>query len=77
MHLLILPPYKKGGNIMGNYKIEPQPLTQDQYIEIKKQINKTHLFLITHSCHDPRIVELMKLSALAEVQRKYQTEEPW
>jgi len=62
---------------MGTYQIEPKPLTEDQYKEIKDKINKTHLFLITRSGHDPRIIELMKLSALAEVQRKYQTGEPW
>ncbi len=56
---------------------DPQPLNEEQFIKIKKQINKTHLFLITHCGHDPRIIELMKLSALAEVQRKYQTGEPW
>jgi len=62
---------------MSTYTIDPKPLTEDQLAKIKKQINKTHLFLITHSGHDPRIIELMKLSALAEVQRKYQSGEPW
>jgi len=62
---------------MKTYLNDPQPLTEDKYKQIKDKINKTHLFLITHSGHDPRIIELMKLSALAEVQRKYQTGEPW
>jgi len=62
---------------MKAYRNDPQPLNETQLKEIKNKINKTHLFLITHSGHDPRIVELMKLSALAEVQRKYQTGEPW
>lgn len=62
---------------MSKHLTNPQPLTEDQFQEIKSKINKTHLFLITHSGHDPRIIELMKLSALAEVQRKYQTGEPW
>jgi hypothetical protein len=56
---------------------EPAPLNADQLMELKRQINKTYLFLITHSGHNPRIIELMKLSALAEVQRKYQSGEPW
>ena len=62
---------------MDNNWRRPQPLNEDQLKEIQKQINKTHLFLITRSGHDPWIIELMKLSALAEVQRKYQTGEPW
>ncbi len=62
---------------MKNYRKDPELLDEDQFEEIKRQINQTHLFLITHSGHDPRIIELMKLSALAEVQRKFQSGEPW
>jgi len=62
---------------MSTVEIGTKPLSEDQLLEIKKQINKTHLFLLTHSGHDPRIIELMKLSALVEVQRKYQAGEPW
>lgn len=62
---------------MSKYMLDPQPLTENQLQEIKKQINKTHLYLITQSGHDPRIAELMKRTALAEVQRKYLTGEPW
>lgn len=67
----------KGGDIMNTELADPTPLNADQLMDIKKQINKTYLYLITHSGHNPRIIELMKLSALAEVQRKYQTGEPW
>lgn len=62
---------------MNTELTEPTPLNADQLMEIKQQINKTYLYLITHSGHNPRIIELMKLSALAEVQRKYQSREPW
>ncbi len=62
---------------MNTELADPTPLNADQLMDIKKQINKTYLYLITHSGHNPRIIELMKLSALAEVQRKYQTGEPW
>ena len=44
---------------------------------IKKQIVKIYLFLISHTEHDPKVVEVMKLSALADVQRRYQAGEPW
>ena len=49
----------------------------DQLVYIKKQIIKTYLFLISHTEHDPQVVEIMKLSALADVQRRYEAGEPW
>ncbi len=67
----------KGGNIMNTDQINPQPMKEDQLEEIKKQINRTYLFLISHTGHDPKVIELMKLSALADAQRKYEAREPW
>jgi hypothetical protein len=49
----------------------------DQLEYIKKQINLTYLFLISYTDHDPKVVEVMKLSALANVQRRYEAGEPW
>ena len=43
----------------------PEPMSEDQLEYIKKQINLTYLFLISHTQHDPKVVEVMKLSALA------------
>ena len=54
-----------------------EPMQEDQLESIKKQIIKTYLFLISHTEHDPKVVEIMKLSALADVQRRYETGEPW
>jgi hypothetical protein len=62
---------------MGNYQIKPEPMLEAQLMSIKKQIIKTYLFLISHTEHDPKVVEVMKLSALADVQRRYEAGEPW
>ena len=49
----------------------------DQLVYVREQIIKTYLFLISHTAHDPKVVEVMKLSALADVQRRYEAGEPW
>ena len=54
-----------------------EPMTKDQLEYIKKEIKKTYLYLISHTAHDPQVIELMKLSALADVQRRYEAGEPW
>ena len=62
---------------MKTDKMEPQPMNEDQLNYVKEQIKQTYLFLISHSAHDPKIIELMKLAALADVQRRYEAGEPW
>ncbi len=57
--------------------MEPQPMNEDQLNYVKEQIKQTYLFLISHSAHDPKIIELMKLAALADVQKRYEAREPW
>jgi len=52
-------------------------MTEDQLEYIKKEIKKTYLFLISHTENDPMVVEIMKLSALADVQKRFETGEPW
>jgi hypothetical protein len=52
-------------------------MTENQLEYIKKEIKKTYLFLIVHTVHDPKVIEIMKLSALAKVQRRYETGESW
>jgi hypothetical protein len=54
-----------------------EAMQEDQLDSIKKQIIKTYLFLISHTEHDPKVIEIMKLSALADVQRRYEAGEPW
>ena len=67
----------KGENFMNTDQIIPQPMNEIQLAHVKKQIIKTYLFLISHTEHDPKVVEIMKLSALADVQRRYEAREPW
>ena len=62
---------------MNTDLMKPEPMTKDQLENIKKQIIQTYLFLISHTGFDPNVVEVMKLAALADVQRRYQMGEPW
>jgi hypothetical protein len=69
---------RKGGNIMHSNQMIPEPMTEYQLeYNIRKEIKKTYLFLIGHTAHDPQVIELMKLSALADVQKRYEAGEPW
>ena len=62
---------------MNTKWMEPRPMTENQLEDVKKEIIQIYLFLISKSVHNPMVVELMKLSALADVQRRYETGEPW
>lgn len=54
-----------------------ETMTKDQLEQVKKEIKKTYFYLISHTEFDPEVVEVMKLAALADVQRRYQMGEPW
>ena len=58
-------------------QIMPKPMKEDELEKVKKRIIQTYLFLISHTGYDPKVIELMKLSALADVQRRYEAGEPW
>jgi hypothetical protein len=58
-------------------QIRPNPMTEDQLEQLKKEIIRIYLFLISHTTYDPMVVEVMKLSALADVQRRYEAGETW
>ena len=62
---------------MNSNQMRSRPMTEDQLEDVKKEIIQIYLFLISNSVHNPMVVELMKLSALADVQRRYETKEPW
>ena len=62
---------------MNTDQMKPQPMNEDQLEDIKKQIVQTYLFLISRTGYDPKVIEVMKLSSLADVQRRYETGEPW
>ena len=62
---------------MNTKQMRPRPMTEDQLEYAKKEIIQVYFFLISKTGHDPMIVEVMKLSALADLQRRYETGEPW
>ena len=62
---------------MNTDQMKPKPMNEEQLEYVKKQIIQTYLFLISKTGFDPQVVEVMKLSALADVQRRYQMGEPW
>ena len=68
---------KKGENIVNPDQMKLKPMTEDQLQYIKKEINKTYLSLISHTTHDPKVIETMKLAALSDVQKRFETGEPW
>jgi hypothetical protein len=62
---------------MNTDHIKQTPMTEDQLEYLKREIIKTYLFLISHTDRDPMVVEMMKLSALADVQKRFENGEPW
>ena len=62
---------------MNADQMKLEPMKEEQLQHVKKMINRTYLFLISHSGHDPKVIEVMKLAALADVQRRYEAGEPW
>ncbi len=62
---------------MNTKQVRPRPMTEDQLEYVKKEIIQIYFSLISKTGHNPMIVELMKLSALADVQRRYEIREPW
>jgi predicted nucleic acid-binding protein len=53
-----------------------EPMTKKQLDFVKAEIENAYLHLIGKSQIDPVVIELMKLSALAEAQRRYESKEP-
>ena len=62
---------------MNTDPMNPEPMDEAKLEYIKNEIKKAYLFLIGHTVHDPQVVEIMKLSALADAQRRYEAGEPW
>lgn len=62
---------------MDTDRIVPEPMDKAKLEYIKIEIKKAYLFLIGHTVYDPQVIEIMKLSALADVQRRYEAGEPW
>jgi hypothetical protein len=64
-------------NIMTTKQVRLRPMTAGQLEDVKKEIIQIYFFLISTTLHNPMVVEFMKLSALADVQKRYETGEPW
>lgn len=62
---------------MNSGQMKPKPMTEDQLAQVKKEIIRIYLFLISKTDYDPMVVEVMKLSALACLQKRFETGEPW
>ena len=62
---------------MNTDQMKPLPMTEDQLEDVKKEIIETYLYLVSRTGYDPKVIEVMKLSALADVQRRYEAGEPW
>jgi hypothetical protein len=54
-----------------------KPMNEDQLGYVKKQIIQTYIFLVSKTGFDPKVIEIMKLAALADVQRRFEAREPW
>ena len=55
----------------------PNPMNEDELESVREKIIGTYLFLISHTGFDPKVIEVMKLAALADVQRRYESGESW
>lgn len=62
---------------MNAGQMNPPAMNENQLEDIKKQIIQTYLYLVSRTGYDPKVIEVMKLSALENVQRRYETGEPW
>jgi hypothetical protein len=56
---------------------QTKPMNESQLEYVKKEIKKTYLYLISFTTYDPEVIEVMKLAALAHVQRRYKAGETW
>ncbi len=62
---------------MNTDQTKPQPMNENQLEDVKKEIIQTYLYLVSRTGYDPKVIEVMKLSALADVQRRFEAGEPW
>jgi len=62
---------------MNTGQMNPPAMNAGQLEDIKKRIIQTYLYLVSRTGYDPKVIEVMKLSALADVQRRYEAREPW
>jgi hypothetical protein len=56
---------------------QKRPMNEAQLEYVKNEIKKTYLYLSCHTTYDPEVIEVMKLAALADLQRRYEDGESW
>ena len=56
---------------------QKRPMSEDQLEYVKNEIKKTYLYLIGYTTYDPEVIEVMKLAALTDLQKRYEAGEPW
>ena len=62
---------------MKTEQMKPVPMNQGQLDYVKEQIKQAYLYLISHTTHDSKVVEVMKLAALAVVRKRHEAGDPW
>ena len=62
---------------MNTDQMSQPAMNEDQLEDVKKQIVQTYLYLVSRTGYDQKVIEVMKLSALADVQRRFEAGEPW
>ena len=58
-------------------RMKTKPMTKVQLEQVNEEITQIYLFLISRTNYDPMVIEIMKLSALSNVYRRYKFGEPW
>jgi len=56
---------------------QKRPMSEDQLEYVKNEIKKTYLYLIGHTTYDPEVIEVMKLAALTDLQKRYEAGKLW
>ena len=54
-----------------------QAMDEAQLEYVENEIKKAYLYLISQTAYDPKVIEVMKLAALADAQRRYEAGEFW
>jgi hypothetical protein len=57
--------------------LKTKAMSKDQRENAEKEIIQIYLYLISRTNYDPMVIEIMKLSALSNVKRRYKLGEPW
>jgi hypothetical protein len=71
------PPKTRRRTIVYAKRMKTKPMTKVQLEQVNEEINQIYLFLISRTNYDPMVIEILKLSALSNVYRRFKSGEPW